>query len=123
MGKDGIFQHGKEPRVLPHSRGHNVRDVHSLARGAVTGLSDLRERDSHRLHPVTRGATLMGHSCVYRCDRCGNTSEPSPGSELPPNWAELHTMTGDPALVEDTFAADLCPQCAQSLQGWLRDIS
>jgi hypothetical protein len=65
----------------------------------------------------------MGHSCVYRCDRCGATSEPNAGSELPPNWCELSTLTGDTEIGEDTFAADLCPKCAQALQEWLVDIS
>lgn len=63
----------------------------------------------------------MGHSSVYRCDRCGATSAPSPGSGLPPDWVEISTCSAETEDGADTFAADICPTCAASLQAWLRD--
>lgn len=68
----------------------------------------------------------MGHSTVWRCDRCGATSEPSAGSDHPDGWREVD-MTGrpdDPTVEdEDPFAADLCPPCCALLRAWLVDVS
>lgn len=65
----------------------------------------------------------MGHSCVYRCDRCGAQSEPNAGSDMPAGWAELDLAGDEPLPDNDPFAADLCPACVTALQRWLEDVS
>lgn len=65
----------------------------------------------------------MGHSCVYRCDRCGTTSQPNAGSDLPEDWAEVSLATSEDAPGSDMFAADLCPSCVKALRAWLEDVS
>lgn len=62
----------------------------------------------------------MGHSTVWRCDRCGAQSAPSAGSEMPEGWSELDRAANDPS--EDPFVADLCPTCNTALDRWLTDV-
>lgn len=67
----------------------------------------------------------MGHSTIWRCDRCGAQSEPNAGSELPENWRELDLIGEAPENepTTDPFIADLCPACVEALHSWLEEVN
>lgn len=65
----------------------------------------------------------MGHSSVWRCDRCGTQSGPQPGSESPEGWRELGLTPSAEDADDDPFVGDLCPSCVAALERWMQDVS
>lgn len=67
------------------------------------------------------------------CDRCGRTTnstrrgaQDSQHSSGPPHWGVLawvwYAPEGEPIIGEPAdYAADLCPQCANSFPEWVKE--